>query len=83
LYNVGTGKDISIKELAELVQGIVGHQGAIHWDDSKPDGTPRKLMDVNKLKDQGWQASVQLKDGIERTYKWFLKHQDSFKEVKL
>lgn len=83
LYNVGTGEDISIKELAELVQRIVGHQGAIHWDDSKPDGTPRKLMDVNKLKAQGWQASVQLTDGIERTYNWFLEHQDSFKEVKL
>lgn len=83
LYNVGTGEDISIKELAELVQRIVGHQGAIHWDDSKPDGTPRKLMDVNKLKAQGWQASVHLTDGIERTYNWFLEHQDSFKEVKL
>ncbi|MDC3032187.1 GDP-L-fucose synthase [Bacteroidota bacterium] len=74
LYNVGTGKDISIKELAFSVQRIVGHRGKIKWDTSKPDGTPRKLLDVSKLKNLGWTYSTNLKDGLEKTYSWFLKN---------
>lgn len=83
LYNVGTGVDLTIKSLAELVQNIVGHQGEIVWDSSKPDGTPRKLMDVSKMEQAGWKAKVGLKEGVKLTYDWFLKHQDSLKEVKI
>jgi GDP-L-fucose synthase len=83
LYNVGTGKDITIKELAETIQKITGHQGNIVWDDSKPDGTPRKLMDVSKMKELGWQYSTELEDGIKKTYLWFLDNIENIKEVKL
>lgn len=83
LYNVGTGKDLTIKELAETIQNITGHTGEIIWDISKPDGTPRKLMNVEKMKNEGWEASTQLKDGIQKTYEWFLENQNQFKEVKL
>ena len=74
LYNVGTGKDLSIKELAEMIQRTVGHQGDIVWDDSKPDGTPRKLMDVSLMKNTGWQFSIELQSGVENTYTWFSKN---------
>ena len=83
LYNVGSGKDITIKELAETIQKVVGHKGKILWDTSKPDGTPRKLMDVSKMKNIGWTHSTELEEGIEKTYSWFLNNIDSFKEVKL
>ena len=83
LYNVGSGKDIVIKELAETIQKAVGHQGEIIWDSSKPDGTPRKLMDVSKMNAMGWTYSTELNEGIERTYKWFLENINKFREVKL
>ena len=83
LYNVGTGTDVTIKNLAETVQRIVGHQGTIVWDDTKPDGTPRKLMDVSKMKTLGWQATTPLDQGIENTYNWFLSNEASYKQVKL
>ena len=83
LYNVGTGVDLTIKELSELIQNAVGHQGEIGWDRTKPDGSPRKLMDVSKMEHAGWKAKVGLEEGIMRTYDWFLEHQDSFKEVKI
>ncbi|MDO7138873.1 GDP-L-fucose synthase family protein [Algibacter lectus] len=83
LYNVGTGTDVTIKNLAETVQRIVGHEGAIVWDDTKPDGTPRKLMDVSKMKTLGWQATTPLDQGIENTYNWFLSNEASYKQVKL
>lgn len=83
LYNVGTGIDLSIKELAHLIQSIVGYQGNIIWDSSKPDGTPRKLMDVSKMHALGWKHQIELKEGIEITYQWFLKNQNNYKEVKL
>lgn len=83
LYNVGTGKDLTIKELAETIQKIVGHQGEIKWDVEKPDGTPRKLMNVDKINKAGWEASTELELGIKKTYRWFLNNQDKFKEVKL
>jgi GDP-L-fucose synthase len=70
--NVGTGEDVSIAELAELVRDVVGCDAEISYDTSKPDGTPRKLLDVQRLRSLGWQASVPLKEGIERTYAWFL-----------
>ena len=74
LYNIGSGKDLTIKELAALVQRIVGHQGEIHWDASKPDGTPRKLMDVSKMTEAGWKAKIELEEGIKKVYEWFLKN---------
>ena len=83
LYNIGTGKDITIKELADTIQSVTGHQGNILWDATKPDGTPRKLMDVSKMKEIGWQSSTELKDGIKITYKWFLENIDTIKEIKL
>jgi GDP-L-fucose synthase len=83
LYNVGTGQDLTIKGLALLIQNIVGHQGEIKWDNTKPDGTPRKLMDVTKMEKAGWKAKIQLREGITDTYNWFLEHQDSYKEVKI
>lgn len=83
LYNVGTGVDLSIKELAETIQKTVGHTGKIIWDSSKPDGTPRKLMDISKLHQLGWKHSIDLHDGIEQTYRWFLENADKVKEVKM
>lgn len=83
LYNVGTGIDITIKELAETIQKKVGHTGEIVWDSSKPDGTPRKLMDITKMHGLGWKHQVELEEGIEKTYQWFLTNIDSFKQVKM
>lgn len=70
--NVGTGTDITIFELAEIVAEVTGFQGEIRCDTSKPDGSPRKLMDVFRLRNMGWQARIPLRDGIEETYRWFL-----------
>jgi GDP-L-fucose synthase len=72
LYNVGTGIDLTIKELAVLIQSTVGHQGEIIWDSTKPDGTPRKLMDNSKINQQGWSDKVSLELGVKSTYDWFL-----------
>ena len=83
LYNIGSGKDITIKELAETIQKVTGHQGEIIWDASKPDGTPRKLMDVSKMKEMGWEYNTELQLGIEKTYSWFLENIDNIKEVKI
>lgn len=83
LYNVGTGKDVTIKELAETIQQVVGHEGEIIWDSEKPDGTPRKLLDVSKLKAAGWHYKTELLEGIEQTYAWFLENQEALKQVKL
>lgn len=82
LYNVGAGTDVTIKELAETIQSQVGHKGHINWDSSKPDGTPRKLMDSSKMMKLGWRPSYNLKTGIANTYSWFLKNQDNLKEIK-
>ena len=83
LYNIGTGEDLTIKELAELIQKVVGHEGEILWDSSKPDGTPRKLMNVDRMKNVGWEASTSLEEGIKKTYNWFLENNNTFKELKL
>ena len=77
--NVGTGKDCTIRELANTIAHAVGYQGEILWDTGKPDGTPRKLLDVGLLKRLGWQYSVELDEGIERTYQWFLQNQEKFR----
>jgi GDP-L-fucose synthase len=78
--NVGTGIDCTIKELTETVAKVVGYQGEIHWDTTKPDGTPRKLMDVSRLERLGWKAKITLEDGLRSTYAWFLANQDSFRK---
>lgn len=83
LYNVGTGTDVTIKQLAETIQKTIGHTGQIIWDSTKPDGTPRKLMDVSKLKQAGWQYTINLEDGIKNTYQWFLENTNTYKQVKL
>lgn len=77
--NVGTGKDCTIRELANTIARTVDYQGEILWDTEKPDGTPRKLLDVGLLKRLGWQYSVELDEGIERTYQWFLQNQEKFR----
>ncbi len=72
IVNIGVGKDISILELAELIKEIVGFEGEIVFDSSKPDGTPRKLLDVSRLNALGWKTKMSLKEGIEKTYKWYI-----------
>ena len=74
IINVGCGEDLSIRELAELVCDIVGFNGDLAWDKTKPDGTPRKLLDVTKLNRIGWRPMIRLRDGIMQTYDWFLKN---------
>lgn len=74
--NVGTGIDCTIRELAETMKKVVGFEGDLMFDASKPDGTPRKLMDVSRLKSLGWQASISLEDGLANTYQWFLQNQE-------
>jgi GDP-L-fucose synthase len=72
--NLGVGEDIAIKHLAELIRGIVGFQGEIVWDNTKPDGTPRKLLDVSRITALGWKPEINLEDGIRSTYEWFKRH---------
>jgi GDP-L-fucose synthase len=75
--NVGVGRDIPINELANLIQEIVGYSGKIVWDSSKPDGTPQKLLDVSRINQLGWESSIDLKNGLEETYKWYVEsHSD-------
>jgi GDP-L-fucose synthase len=81
LFNVGTGKDLTIKALAELIQQIVGFDGEINWDTTKPDGTPRKLLDVSKLQEAGWTANIQLWEGIQMTYHWYKSNQHTARTV--
>ena len=83
LYNIGTGKELTIKELALLIQKIVGHSGEIIWDNSKPDGTPRKLLDVSKMQNLGWNYQINLEKGIQMTYDWFLENLKDYKEIKM
>jgi GDP-L-fucose synthase len=71
LYNVGTGIDLTIRELALKIQQITGHRGNIFWDSTKPDGTPKKQLDVSRLHNQGWRHTITLDEGLERTYAWF------------
>jgi GDP-L-fucose synthase len=75
IINVGTGEDVSIRELAELICEIVGFEGELAWDANKPDGAPRKLLDISKIRRLGWSPSISLREGIARTYEWFLKNE--------
>lgn len=77
LVNVGVGKDISIKELAEKIKEVVGYEGDIVFNTSKPDGAPRKLVDVTKLHGLGWEAKTSMDEGLKRVYKWFLENTDT------
>ena len=77
LYNVGTGADVSIKQLATTIQNVIGHKGEIIWDETKPDGTPRKLLDTGKINDLGWKFEIGLEEGIRRTYRWYLENINS------
>src|SRR6185295_15563467 len=77
--NVGTGEDQSIRELAELVREIVHPKASLAFDTSKPDGSPRKLLDVSRLHDLGWRHRILLRDGVRSTYQWFLEHIDSLR----
>ena len=72
LYNIGSGKDLTIKELAEQIQSVVGHKGLKLWDKTKPDGTPRKLMDIGKILKTNWEPKISLNDGISSVYKWYV-----------
>src|SRR5947208_544743 len=74
IINIGCGEDVSIRELAELICDVVGFEGNLAWDTTKPDGTPRKLLDITKLRNLGWQPTIPLREGIAQTYDWFLKN---------
>ncbi len=77
--NIGTGKDCTIRELAETIAKVTGFKGEIRFDPSKPDGTPRKLLDISRLNALGWEATISLEDGIRQTYQWFLEHLDEIR----
>lgn len=77
--NLGTGIDVTIRVLAETIKDVVGYQGRLDFDATKPDGTMRKLQDVSRMKAIGWEAKVALREGIEKTYQWFLENQESFR----
>jgi len=81
IINIGVGEDVSIKELAETVQRVVGFEGELKFDTTKPDGTPRKLVDTTKINQLGWKADVKLEDGISLAYEWFLNNTETLKTV--
>jgi GDP-L-fucose synthase len=85
LYNVGTGKDLSIQELSELIKEVIAPDTEVEteWDTTKPDGTPRKLLDIGRIEATGWQPQISLREGIEETYNWFLEHGEEIREVKI
>jgi len=75
IVNIGTGTDLTVRELAEMVCDVVGFKGKLTWDASKPDGTPRKLLDITKIKSLGWKPTIALREGMVQTYEWFQRHQ--------
>lgn len=77
--NVGSGTDVTIREIAEAVASVMGYRGETHWDTTKPDGTPQKLLDVSKLARSGWRSKIGLRDGIERTVAWYRDHRDALR----
>jgi GDP-L-fucose synthase len=77
IYNIGIGTDVTIRELAETIKRVVGFDGQLDWDRSKPDGTPRKLLDVSRMTRLGWRARIGLEDGIRSTYRWYLASLDA------
>jgi len=74
ILNIGVGEDLTIRELAELIKTVTGYAGGIQFDKSKPDGTPRKLLDVSRLRATGWRPRISLEEGIRRTYAWYLEN---------
>jgi GDP-L-fucose synthase len=80
IINIGTGEDIQIKDLSNLVCSIIGYKGNVIWDTTKPNGTPRKLLDISKIKEIGWQPSISLEQGIKETYNWFLENYDNLRK---
>lgn len=74
IINVGTGKDLTVRELAELICEIIGFEGGLSWDQTKPDGTPRKVLDISKIESLGWKPAIRLREGIAQTYEWFKTH---------
>jgi GDP-L-fucose synthase len=78
--NVGTGSDVTIKEIADTVARVVGFTGVTKWDDTKPDGTPQKLLDVSKLADAGWTAQIGLEEGLRSTVQWYRDHVDTIRQ---
>ena len=80
MFNIGTGQECTISQLADTIQDIVGHRGEIVYDSDKPDGTPRKLLELSRLTELGWRAKTSLKSGIEKTYEWFLQNQSNIQE---
>lgn len=83
LYNVGSGQELSIRDLAEMLARVVGYEGEVRWDASKPDGTPRKLLDSSRLHAQGWRAEVPLEEGIRATYAWYVANPDLIRSTTL
>jgi GDP-L-fucose synthase len=77
LVNIGCGEDVTIRELAETVCRVLGFDGALEFDTSKPDGTPRKLLDISKIKSLGWTPKISLRDGIADAYRWFIENQST------
>jgi GDP-L-fucose synthase len=78
--NIGTGEDLTIAELVETIKKVIGFEGTIKYDTTKPDGTPRKLMDVSRLHNLGWKHTTSLEEGIQKAYKWFVKNEERFKK---
>jgi GDP-L-fucose synthase len=72
LLNIGTGEDLTVKKLALTVAQIIGYKGEIYWDEKKPDGTPRKLLDVSRIQQLGWKHNTGLEDGVQKAYSWYL-----------
>ena len=83
LYNVGSEFEISIKNLADIIKKVIDFNGEIIWDSSKPDGTPRKIVDSTKIKKMGWKNDTELVEGIKKTYSYFLSNINNIKEIKL
>jgi GDP-L-fucose synthase len=79
--NVGTGRDATLKEIADLVAEAVGYEGETEWDASKPDGTPQKLLDVSKLRDIGWESRIGLREGLASTVEWYREHVGELREA--
>ena len=83
LYNVGSGQELSIRDLAEMLARVVGYEGEVRWDASKPDGPPRKFLDSSRLHAQGWRAEVPLEEGIRATYAWYVANPDLIRSTTL
>jgi GDP-L-fucose synthase len=77
LYNVGSGKDLPVRDLAALVAGVIGYDGAVKWDSSRPDGTPRKLLDSSRIRATGWSPRISLEEGVRSVYDWYREASES------